>query len=43
MVEPLPQEQAQPQRQGLLATIMVFVTSFFTSLFPQEIPELQAN
>ena len=42
MVGP-PQEQAHPPRQGFLATIIVFVTSFFTSLFPQQIPELQAN
>lgn len=38
---PSPQP-AQP-RPGLIATIIVFITSFFSSLLPQQIPELQAN
>ena len=32
-----------PQRPGALATIFVFITSFFTSLVPQQRPELQVN
>ena len=31
------------ERPGLLATLFVFVTSFFTSLIPQQRPELQIN
>lgn len=32
-----------PPRPGVLNTLFVFVTSFFTSLLPQQIPELQDN
>ncbi len=32
-----------PQRPGGLATFLVFITSFFTSLVPQQRPDLQVN
>ena len=41
--EQLPEPPREPERPGLLATIVVFVTSFFTSLLPQQPPELQMN
>ena len=49
---PPPLQQQQPQqlieepaapRPGALRTILIFVTSFFTSLVPQQRPELQFN
>ena len=40
----LPEEpQAQQPRPGILMTAFTFVTSFFTSLVPQQRPELQFN
>ena len=37
------EQQAQQPRPGILSTIFIFVTSFFTSLVPQQRPELQFN
>lgn len=39
----VPEPPREPERPGLLATIFVFITSFFTSLLPQQPPELQMN
>ena len=30
-------------RQGTITTVIVFVTSFFSSLLPQQVPEIEAN
>lgn len=38
--EPLEEEE---QRPGVLSTILVFITSFFTSLVPQQRPNVQVN
>ncbi len=41
--EAVPALLEDPQRQGALATVLVFITSFFTSLVPQQRPDLQVN
>ena len=41
--QPPPVEEPPPPRPGALRTILIFVTTFFTSLVPQQRPELQFN